>query len=216
MGAYLYCIVPAGHVPPAGVTGLDGAEVTALSAGEVAAWASRLPERPTPSVEALARHNAVVAAAVTDRITPVPVRFGEWFPSAEAAASRLAERVGDHLRALATVAGALEYGVRVIEPGRGTTGREYMAALARRHAAGEHDRERGAEIAAALRAELGDRIRGERVEPLPTGRGIVSLAHLVERADFEAYRAAVAGLRDRYPQFRFLVTGPWPPYSFVA
>lgn len=226
MGVYLYCIVPASHAPPADLTGLGGGTVSLLPAGRVAAWVSSLDERPATSPEAIRRHNAVIAAALTERVTPLPVRFGEWLPSPPAAVSGLAAREGDHLRALAAVAGAVEYGVRVMEPARertlearpgpGASGRDYMAALARRHAAGERDRARGAEVAAALRAELGDRIRGERVDPLPRGRGVVSLAHLVAHSDAEAYRGAVATLRGRYPELRFLVTGPWPPYSFVA
>ena len=56
----------------------------------------------------------------------------------------------------------------------------------------------------------------ERVEPLEPAAGIVSIAHLVRRPDFEAYSLAVRSVTQQYADARFLFSGPWPPYSFAA
>jgi hypothetical protein len=39
---------------------------------------------------------------------------------------------------------------------------------------------------------------------------------LVERARIDAFRAAFAELRHARPEHAFLLSGPWPPYSFVT
>ena len=54
-------------------------------------------------------------------------------------------------------------------------------------------------------------IRQSRVEPLATENGVASIAHLVARPDFDAYRAAIEQIRAAEPRYRFLLSGPWPP-----
>ena len=75
---------------------------------------------------------------------------------------------------------------------------------------------RGQEIATRVRAVLGAIIRQERIDALPSRHGVVSLAHLVDRREADAYRAGMERVRRERPELRFLVTGPWPPYSFTA
>ncbi len=63
--------------------------------------------------------------------------------------------------------------------------------------------------AALFAAEL-----AEVAPALPSRHGLVSVAHLVERGAEREYRVALEVLRHERPDLRFLVTGPWPPYSF--
>jgi hypothetical protein len=63
---------------------------------------------------------------------------------------------------------------------------------------------------------LGAWVREERVEEARTPHGIVTISHLVARRDFGEYRGQAQQLRTRYPEMRFLVSGPWMPYSFAA
>jgi len=60
---------------------------------------------------------------------------------------------------------------------------------------------------------LGSIVRQERIDALPSRHGLVSLAHLVERRAEREYRAGVDRVRGERPELRFLLTGPWPPYS---
>jgi len=48
-----------------------------------------------------------------------------------------------------------------------------------------------------------------------TDKLILVAAHLVERAVVEQYRARVKTAREERPELHFLVSGPWPPYSFA-
>jgi hypothetical protein len=42
------------------------------------------------------------------------------------------------------------------------------------------------------------------------------VAYLVRRATLRACQAAIDTVPERFAELRFHVSGPWPPYSFVA
>jgi hypothetical protein len=225
-GFYLYCVVPAGHEPPESLRGIEDERVVALPAAGLVLWATARPRPPAPSVEAIRRHNAVVEAAMTADVTPVPLRFGQFLGGHAAVLERAAERAGEWRRLLDEFAGREEHGVRVVDPAltpaardvhaAASTGRAYLQALAR--ATGE-ERARAAR-AQAIADDLGTRLGGliaqQRVEPLPSAHGLASIAHLVRRADAAAYRNALDAATAAHPSLRFLTSGPWPPYSFAA
>jgi hypothetical protein len=230
-GAYLYALLPPAAPPPdAGLPGVGGAPVVCRLHAGLAVWISPMERRPAVALDAIREHNRVVEAAMAAGVTPVPVRFGHWHP-AEAALLAAITAAADRFReALAHVADAVEYGIRVVDPSlqrpaapvlrpeapEATTGSEYMQALALRHSAERVGRERVAEVGAEIRAEIGALIRDEHVEPLASPHGVASVAHLVHRRDGAAYAAAVERLPQRMPELRFLLSGPWAPYSFVA
>ncbi|MGH7504269.1 MAG: GvpL/GvpF family gas vesicle protein [Longimicrobiales bacterium] len=225
-GLYLYCIVPAGHSPPPGLHGLDDLPVGDVRLGDIAAWVSARADPPRPSLEAIERHNAVVEAAMTDRVTPVPLRFGQWIPTAAELPSMTADRAAGWAAALADLAGFREYGVRVLDPARevaardvrpssATSGRAYLADIARNAEQAAHRQHDADRVAHALRIRLGPLVARERVEPLPTTHGVASIAHLVRISDAAVYRRAVDEAAATMPALRFLTSGPWPPYSFA-
>jgi hypothetical protein len=230
-GAYLYALLPRdAPAPAAGLTGVGGAPVECRLHAGLAAWLSPMERAPAAAVAPIREHNRVVEAAMAAGVTPVPVRFGHWHPSEDALLAAVADAAERFHQALAHLAGSVEYGIRVLDPGmqrpaaavqrpeapEATTGREYMKALALRHSAERVGRERLTEVAAGMRAELGALIRDERIEPLPSAHGVASVAHLVHRRDGAAYATAVERLPQRMPELRFLLSGPWAPYSFVA
>jgi hypothetical protein len=156
---HAYCIVPAGHAPQAGLTGCADAPVQAVPAGpRLACWVSTAPDA-APDSAMLRDHNRVVAAAMDRRVTPVPLRFGQRFPDATAAAGAIVAHEDRWLGLLDRFAGRAEYGVRVSMPGTGAdagdpgtardvqqrrsaSGTAYMAALAARQAADTQRRRR--------------------------------------------------------------------------
>jgi hypothetical protein len=48
----------------------------------------------------------------------------------------------------------------------------------------------------------------------PTEKLIVAAAHLVDRKKVTKYRERLAEARKTRPELHFLVSGPWPPYTF--
>ncbi len=222
-GLYLYCLVPP-ECRPAGVRGIADETVVALDLhARVWAWAGPQERAPEVSVAAAERHNGVSLAALAAGVTPIPLRFGQWIADAAAARDALAdaERLA---AALDRVAGAAEYGVRVLDEAalrevpreRPTTGRAHLESLAARRRSAGAVRERSAPLLSALREAVGGLVREERAREDVRGvRTVLEVAHLVPREAETEYMSGVGALRRRFPALRFLFTGPWPPYSFA-
>lgn len=222
MGLYLYCVGAPGHPAPEGVTGIDGAPTSARDVAGLVAWVSELDAAPSPSLERIRAHNGVVERACDTR-TALPVRFGQWFADEAGLAASVRERLSDLTRGLERVAGALEMGVRVLDPAHAgedappdrSTGRAYLEALARREDVAKEARARGAAVARSLADRLSGLVRDMRVRPLGSAAGLVAVAYLVERHDIGNYEAAVGDFAARHEDLRFLFSGPWPPYGFA-
>jgi hypothetical protein len=135
---------------------------------------------------ALWRHEEIVEALMDDRDL-LPVRYGTRVAD-ETEAARAVAPQRDQLRAaLEHVSGAVELSLRV------------------------RAQEPGAEPdLSSLRPLARDAIEH-------AGRDEGELrrcAYLVERGSVGAFRDAVAKLQRSHPDLGFLLTGPWPPYSF--
>jgi hypothetical protein len=219
VGLYLYCLGAADHPAPNSLAGIEGAPVRAETVSAFRAWVSDLERPPAPSLDRVRTHNAVVEAA-TALATPLPLRFGQWFDSPDALRQTMDGRAGDLERQLRHVAGALEYGVRVLDPEHGpdppdrSSGTAYLESLARRARQDLADRDRGTELASRLGRWLGPLVRDERIRPAG-GQAIVTIAHLVDRHDTGNYAARVRAFSREHARLSFVITGPWPPYGFT-
>jgi hypothetical protein len=225
-GVYLYCITHAGSTPHDRLTGIGEKPVTAVLAGDLAAWVEPLERAPAATLESIRHHHHVIAAALASGSPAVPVRFGQWLNSEEELVERMMVRAEEYGELLEQFRGAVEMGLRVVaaeqlendsteKSEHGTSGREYMQALAREQSRRREWSALGEEIAAELRAAGGRLVQRERTDPLSAPE-LVSVAHLVREADVAAYEAAVDRVRGLHPELNFLSSGPWPPYSFAT
>ena len=189
-------------------------------------WVSRGP-RPEPGVEAIRIHNAVVEAAVTQEVTPVPLRFGQWLDDESALHDAIAEKATSYRERLAQFAGCLEFGLRLIDPAEPdpilaehrpppTSGLEYMRALQEGSRLADKKRGEVEKVHARIRELLRDVVREEMVEEARTAHAVLTLSHLVARPKFDEYRALGRSIREMFPELRMLLSGPWPPYSFAV
>ena len=71
------------------------------------------------------------------------------------------------------------------------------------------------EISTWLQENLNSLARDKQVTMRPGGKLVLSAAHLVERSKIGQYREKVAKLREERPELHFLLSGPWPPYTFA-
>ncbi len=224
MGLYAYCILPGGQRPDTELPGLEDAPVEAVELDGLTIWASDLDRSPRPSIDAVRRHDSVVRAAMGRDATPLPLRFGHWFPSRQQLMEELEGETGRFRRQLDLVRGAVEFGVRVVdeepaeEPAgtdRPESGTAYMEAAARRREARAERLGRGKAVAARLRRHLGELVREDALKELEDVGSVVEVAHLVAEGETEAYREKVEEFRAQAEEPGLTVTGPWPPYSFV-
>jgi len=222
MGLYVYCFTPAGHGPGPDIAGVAGNPVSLLASGKLALWVDLRESVPDATLRSVKAHHAVVEAAWSTSPACLPARFGQWFHGHDALEESLAEKRPALEQALARVEGAAEHGVRIADPRASTSdeahvpsGRAYLELLRQQASVREERDRRGEALGVELEAALGDAVREQRSEPLPTRHGLLSVSHLVPRERQQDYVERLGAFRGRHPELRFLTSGPWPPYSFA-
>lgn len=226
MGIYAYCVVPAGHESPADLRGLSDADVELAAVGEIALWVSRIA-KPEVNAEAVQQHNAVVEAAVTQEVTPVPLRFGQWMEDEAAMVMAMQEKAEAYATRLHEFAGCLEFGLRLLDPAEPqgarpvqestpASGLEYMRSLQESSRLADRKRGEAEQVRARITELLREFIREERQEEARTPHAFLTMSHLVAREHFDAYRERARQIRELYPELRLLLSGPWAPYSFAG
>ena len=230
MGVYLYCFTSPGVLPGAHLAGIRGDPVSSFPEAELSLWVDLQDIAPPATLESVQAHHAVVRRAWSTAPACVPARFGQWFPDRAGLETAVTGIRSALERALESVRGAGEHGVRVLDPeARPEPGEErlesqppspgsglaYLESLRRKQRALAFREERAQALAQELEKALSGIIRAQRAEPLLTRHGLVSVAHLVPSDREEDYAERIEVFRGERPGLRFLKTGPWPPYSFA-
>jgi hypothetical protein len=161
-----------------------------------------------------------------DRVTPLPFRFGT-IVTEQQLSNYLSARKGALDTKLASVRGCVEMSVKIIwdtiepEQHAGETdsaqgpGASFLAAKRRKILGDESKAEQASEISTWLHEQVSGLIRDELVTLRPAEKLVLSAAHLVERSRIDQYREKSAEFRRNRPELHFLLSGPWPPYSFA-
>jgi Gas vesicle synthesis protein GvpL/GvpF len=190
------------------------------------AWVS---ERALP-------HEAVVEF-VGRSGTVLPMKLFTLFHSDERALQHVAGQRKRIDRLLERLAGREEWGIRLLldEPraleraaqsargeAKGASGTEFLLRKKKQRDLSREVIERGGERAAALFDELSrraDDARRRAPPPGPAGRRVLlDAAFLVRRGRAKPFQAAVRKAKERLGRdgYELTLTGPWPPYNFVA
>ncbi|HYV11220.1 MAG TPA: GvpL/GvpF family gas vesicle protein [Pyrinomonadaceae bacterium] len=172
---------------------------------------------------ALAHHEVV--RSITEQTTPLPARFGTVVTI-----EQLRNYVSIHQQAIkakfAHVRGGVEMTVRMIhsidantsqEPeNAGGPGTAFLLDKRREILRDEAGAAQKGQLSAWLREKLGDLIKEEKISVTPSDTVILARAdHLIERVNVQEYRTKMAKAVVERPETRFMVSGPWPPYSFA-
>jgi Gas vesicle synthesis protein GvpL/GvpF len=234
----VYGVVPAGSLPRVDAPGVEGARVSEIETGALAALAGPVSDVPVRTTRAHLSAYRDVLAEAADRTTVVPARFGTVMTEGAVREELLERRRDDLMALLERLEGKVELSVKAVYDEELLL-REVVAAspdvgvLRTRTRkltpeAGYYDRIRLGEIVAAgveqrraadaarivegLRPHAADVSTGEAL----VDRVAVQAAFLVERkllsrfdAELERLAAAVA------PRLTLRCVGPLPPYSFA-
>lgn len=236
---YVYAILRCEASIPPELTGLEDAPLSLVSGGELAAAVSPIAQMAVaPAPASLLRHESVVEA-LCQAGPALPARFGAILPSQEAMKEALARQSATLLSDLERLGNKVELGLTILW---GTGGKqedtqsEQSLSLSRRFTddttSGPGTRYLQARLAhyqrqtaqngkvQALIANLEQALKPytlEQVYRKPTiARIAVRAAYLVHRSQINAFQQAVDELRQAQPDLRWLISGPWPPYSFVS
>lgn len=236
---YVYALVPREANIPPDLTGLADAPLSTVAWQDLAAVVSPIESATLSTTPAnLLRHEAVVEA-LCQASKALPVRFGTILADLAAVAQAIGGQYETLLADLARVGDKVELGLTILwdtpagqdeaqaeqhtasapatpegsMPGAGTRYLEARLAEYRREA-GQQTQARA--VIARLRQALGPYVLEQRYRVLSSPRPAVRAAYLAQPRHIQAIQHAVDEMREKRPGFRWLLSGPWPPYTFVA
>jgi Gas vesicle synthesis protein GvpL/GvpF len=219
MKLYVYCLAEKIDAPAAPVAGISGAKVEIVDVEGFSLLVSELEDEQAPVTRENALAHDGVIRSVLGQTTPLPFRFGTLTTEKELANYLGARRPTIESR-LKLVSGCVEMSVKIISNTKRTDSGVENRDLGpgamflekkRREVLGS---EEAKEVADWLQNEVAGFVREEQVSLCPTEKLIVAAAHLVERERLADYRGSVGNARKLRQELHFLVSGPWPPYSF--
>jgi hypothetical protein len=228
MKVYVYCVTAGIDALPHPLRGIAGGEVRLLKAGDFSVVVSDFAGEKAPvNRENVVAHAAVVQSAL-EHTTPLPFRFGVVVTQAQLESFVTARH--DALKArLDLVRGCVEMSVKVISSAHNgeprleqqtTTlgdkpGTMFLLEKRRELLGSEARAAEAQQIASWLQMQVGEVVRETRIETNLTDKLLLATSHLVERGVVEQYRTRLKSARLERPELNFLVSGPWPPYSFA-
>jgi gas vesicle protein GvpL/GvpF len=251
---WAYCVLHDGDATPDGAGGIAGRSVERIAAHGLAALVSHVPAAEFAAepltrnlndlgwLERVARaHEAVLDAALAQN-TIVPLRMCTIFESEDGVTEMLERRRRSLSDALSTLAGRLEWAVKVLvdrdrlleaarpqdagigEINRTGEGGAYLQRRREERGAREAASRLATDTAEQIHARLQDWAIDARTRPPQNrelsgheGEMVLNAAYLIERERTDELRAIVAELEEHHHGLgaRIELTGPWPPYNFV-
>ena len=225
MKLYVYCVAGDIDVLENPVAGISGAPVRLLQTQDLSVLVSDLDADVVQITRENALAHAAVVRSVLGRTTPLPFRFGTLVTQ-EQLASYLSARKPALEAKLAEVRGCIEMSVKIIWESAGHepesrdgknqgAGASFLEQKRREILGSERTAAEAVTISTWLHERVSDVIRDEQVALRPSQKLVLAAAHLVERGKITQYREKVAEARQNRPELHFLLSGPWPPYSFA-
>jgi len=226
MKLYPYCFAAGIDRLNSTIPGVSGARVRLIKIEDIVAVVSFCRAKLVPVTRKNALAHAAAVHSVFRQTTPLPFRFGTLVTEEE-----LRSYVKTHRQALkaqlAHVRGCAEMNVRVSGPrpdappalvpaqpiGPGT---RFLMEKRKEFRGEEWRTAQKAELSGWLAEKLGKLIRDENINMVPAERAVLArVDHLVEWGNVPEYRERMATAIAERPETRFMVSGPWPPYSFA-
>jgi hypothetical protein len=224
MKLYVYCVIEGMDALSGPVRGISGAPVRLEKIEDLGILVSDFNGDAVPVTQENAMDHAAVVRSVLDRTTPLPFRFGTLVTEQQLRSYIMARKPALETN-LSLVRGCVEMSVKIIwevpkdkeelhqsDQGLGTT---FLAEKRREIMGSELRAAQAKEISAWLQKSVSGLTRGEKVSIQPSERLVLSAGHLVPRASLTLYREKTSQVREERPDLHFLLSGPWPPYSFA-
>ena len=196
------------------------------------------------TAERILEHSAVADRLMT-RFTVLPIRFGTIFPDRERVIANAEEHHADFCHNLDRLRAKVEFGLRVLWPGEAIRQEVESEVRSQKSAVRDEDMEIGQDgRRTAARQFLDAKLATYRLDQALAARAdqaiaeidcafhlvtaekaserlkppnlLLSACYLVERTRIGDFHQAYERLRRGRPDFRYLLSGPWPPYNFIV
>ena len=235
---YVYAIIEQPERPLPRVKGLDDTPIGVCSRGVIGAAVSLgTSARPEITEATLWRHEAVLEALMAERAV-LPVRFGTVVGDEAALREMLQSRCEAFAANLDLVRGQVEIALRVLDPtplnppfvrgeasplltkeGSGEVGQGPGVAYMSRRLE-EHRREqdwlgRSQDCRASIEKAFDGLVTRSVWRAPSRPPTLLQSSHMISGGRLDELRDRMNDLRAANASWRFLCTGPWPPFSFV-
>jgi len=223
MKLYAYCLCAGLDRFDNSVSGVSGVAVRVLKIEDVSVLVSDC-EAVAATQENVLAHAAVVRSVCT-RTTPVPFRFGTLATEPQFRSFIRGNKVAIANK-LAHLSGCVEMDLKTVwqssnpapsEPAQPAgPGTAFLREKRRELLGDEATAAQRAELSGLLGEEFGDLVKEEKISlRAPEKSTATRVFHLIEASKIKAYRERVQKLREKRPELRLEMSGPWPPYSFA-
>ncbi len=237
MKLYLYGIIDSGDQIKESIYGLKGSSVYNVPYCDIGAVVSEISQPIQGATEdAVLEHETVVENLMAN-FTVLPVRFQTVIDSRDNLLSMMQSYYMDFKDNLERLHNKLEFGIKVIWPadkikeniikafkknGRGMT--EPVVSASKRFMTGKFEKYK---INKEFEAKANKFIKvmdmffskfaaEKKIEELKTPYLLLDAVYLVEKTEEGNFREAFEHIKSARPDFKYLFSGPWPPYNFVV
>lgn len=229
MKIYAYCLTEDGDALSQTIHGIGEAKVRLIKSGDFSVLVSDFSGDVVPVNRDNALAHAAVVRSVLDRTTPLPFRFGTLVAE-EQLSSYLTARREALLAKFAQIRGCVEMNVKIIsdrdqqhdakDEVAEKPGTSFLLQKQREIAGSEARAAEAKSVAGWLEGLVAEYVREKDFKTNVTSQLLLSAAHLVERELVEQYRLKLKVAREEAqaerPELKFLISGPWAPYSFAS
>ena len=229
---YLYAITRYKDRPLPNITGVMGHALEKFRVGEIEMVISKWEQTfDAPNTATLWKHESVIETLMKNQCV-LPVRYGVCIDDLLVLQQFVQKEEKSLLADLDRLEGCVEISLRVINPARKKNTDRQQASLENADKDGQGRAYLKTRLS-EMKAQLEDQKRLEKwvdtvhhrllenalegnlqvhTHPLLMSSG----AYLVKKKELFAFQQQVGKMRDVHKEYKFLCTGPWPPYNFVT
>lgn len=237
MKLYLYAIIDSGDPIDGRVCGLRGSDIFNVAYRDIGAAVSEIdPFVPEATEGDVMDHEAAVEKLMAD-FTVLPVRFQTIFDRREDLLSMMQGRYADFKDNLERVRSKVEFGVKVIwpaekirrsildtlerdkpneSPPHDSAGRRFLERKLEEYKLDKEFEARADKFIKIMDTFLSRFAAEKKLRKLKTEDLLLDAAYLVEKSQQRDFRETFWRVQNAHPGFKYLFSGPWPAYNFVA
>ena len=164
---------------------------------------------------------------LNEKFTLLPCRFGTFLQDENAVLQVLQEHYFFYKKKLEELRGKQEFGLKILSEKsvqahnannkkQCKDGKEYLLQKFYEYRADEERKRVNQKTVDVIHEEL-QKLSSMSVKNAEiSGHVVFSCNYLVEKKTESFFCSKVEALQGMYPELKFLLTGPWPPYNFVA
>jgi len=233
MKLYLYGIIDSSNQVKKSIYGLEGAGVYNVPYCDIGAVVSEI-SRPIQSVTkgAVLEHEAVVRKLIAN-FTVLPVRFQTIIDGKDKLLSMMQNYYKNFKNNLDRLCNKVEFGIKVIWPSDkikehiintcnkkvsipdNSSNKRFIREKFEKYRIDKEFEKKADKFIDVMDIFFGKFAAKKKLKKLKTENLLLDAVYLVERDRQDDFKEAFEHIKGPHTNFKFLFSGPWPPYNFV-